>query len=300
MHAGVRTLTVVLALLTLLTGCRSAAEHRGNAAPDCPGPSRCGGVWVRCPQPDFVPQGLALGPHGTAYLSGYVWKPHKGHRRCQVVRVDRTTGRVLAHVNLPECRHGGGLTLTRHGLWIAAARRLWLLDPAAIGHGDPVRRSWRVESPITASTVTSTPRGLVLATFAADREGRAYRFGYDHLLAPGATTLVDHGTAPGLVEARSATSSPTWVQGVGFGPGGLWFASSSTFCGALTTPSGRRLAFLPGAEGLDFDAGGNLWVVSESGAAPYQRDGDRPRVPTLSRIDRDALDEDVPPDCAWD
>ena len=65
----------------------------------------------------------------------------------------------------------------------------------------------------------------------------------------------------------------------------------------LVTPGGRRIPFLPGAEGLGFDDDGRLWVVSESGSRPYQRMGGRPDVPTLSRFDLSRLVRNVEADC---
>jgi hypothetical protein len=297
MGGGVRLLIALVVAVSGLAGCR-AAEPKPPVVPtpDCSLDQTCGGVRVRYPHRNFVPQGLVLGSHGTAYLSGYLWR---FDRQCQVIRIQRRTGKVLAHATLPDCHHGGGVTLSEHGLWVAGVHRLWLLDPAAIGHGHPIRRSWNVPKPITASTLTSTPSGLVIGTFREHR-GHTYRFDYDEVMAADARWLVDHGSAPDRVEATSITRSPAWAQGVSYGPGGLWYVSSSTYCGALTRPSGKRQSTVPGAEGLDFDSRGSLWVVSESGARRFQRKGGRPPVPTLTRITSDVLDRAQAPDCAWD
>ncbi len=53
------------------------------------------------------------------------------------------------------CRHGGGIALSTHGLWLAGAGRLWLLDPALLGTGDEVLRIWVVDDSIRASTCSS-------------------------------------------------------------------------------------------------------------------------------------------------
>jgi len=255
----------------------------------------CDGVWVRAPR--FVPQGLALGPGHTAYISGYK-DARKGHRYCRVVKVDRRTGRVLARVTLRECRHGGGIVLADGRLWLAGAQRLWLLDPDRIGRGDPVVRAWRVERPLVASTI-AVGHDLALGQF-NEGTGRVSRFSFADLQAPEATTLIAGGAGVGEVAAVWSARAPGWMQGMTAGPGGLWFASSSTYCGVLTTPHGDRIGFLPGAEGLDFDASGRLWAVSESGSEPYQRHGDRPAIPTLTRVAVDHLDRDVEPGCDWD
>ncbi|CUR55140.1 conserved exported hypothetical protein [metagenome] len=293
----VRTPIVVLLLVSLLAACRGDAQPpTSQAAVGCRQEHRC--VWVRFPFRDFVPQGMALGPHDTAYLTGYQWKPRRGHRYCQVVEVDRTSGEVRAQSVLRACRHGGGAVLTGQGLWITGPSRLWLLDPAAIGDTDPLLREWSVEQPIVASTLTANRDGLIMATFSTDEPGRTYRFAFDDLLAGGATMMVAQGQGRGRVVATSVRRSPARVQGVTHHHGELYFASSSSYCGALTLPSGRRVALVPGAEGLGFDAAGDLWVVSESSAGPYRRAGDRPRTPTLTRLDPAELRSE--PACAWD
>jgi hypothetical protein len=66
----------------------------------------------------------------------------------------------------------------------------------------------------------------------------------------------------------------------------------------LATPGGRRLAFAPGAEDLQPDGRGHVWVVLESGARTYQRDG-RPLVPMLAQFDVDALLKGGSESCDW-
>jgi hypothetical protein len=52
--------------------------------------------------------------------------------------------------------------------------------------------------------------------------------------------------------------------------GGLYLARSTLACGELITPGGRRLGFVPGAEGIQFGTRlKRLYAVSESGARPY-------------------------------
>ena len=298
MFGGAARCAALLLPVLALTSCRSAGALDIQAATGCVAEQRC--VRVDFPFSDFVPQGLALGPGHTAYLSGYQWKKERGRRHCQVVKVDRRSGAVLAAGVVRGCRHGGGAVLTRHGLWVTGPSRLWLLDPAAIGHGDALLREWDVAKPITASTLTTAGGRLLIATFAQSRGGRTYGFDIAELLRGDSTTLVASKKGPGLVTASTVRDSPAWVQGVTHDPRGTWFASSSTYCGALTLPSGRRVALVPGAEGLGFDARGDLWVVSESGAGPYALAGNRPDTPTLTRITASALADADAPDCDWD
>lgn len=303
-----RSLGLVVLLAAVATGCRSGAEPdesgRGGPEPrgcvarviageDGPG---CRGVRVRFPNPQFVPQGLALGPDGTAYVSGYDYEPQPGHRECQVAHVDRGTGEVLAFGDMFEgsapgefCRHGGGIARHGHGLWLAGAGRVWLLDPALLGSGDEVLRVWQVDDTIRASTIAVDGDELVIGYFHEHRRGWALRFRVADLLAPGASTLDAAAGGDGVAPVR-ARRVPSHVQGITVRGGRAWLARSTSYCGELVTPSGRRLPFLPGAEGLAFDGDGALWTVSESGSRPYQRMGGRPDVPTLTRIEPGRLD----------
>ena len=89
-----------------------------------------------------MPQGLALDGR-TAWVSGYRWRKAYGDRPCRLLRVDLRTGKLLASTgqltgSVGErrstfCRHGGALSLDRHGLWLAEADRLWLVDPDRVG-----------------------------------------------------------------------------------------------------------------------------------------------------------------------
>lgn len=317
---GVRLLLAVVLLAAGpagLAGCRSAegqSERRSVPPRGCVadvvagerGPG-CRGVRVRFPNPQFVPQGLALGAGRTAYLSGYDYEPEPGHRECQVVQVARRTGRVLAFADMlwgevpgvgrQFCRHGGGITLTSHGLWVAGATRLWLLDPAALGSADPVRRVWVVDERIRASTIAATDDELVLGFFRERRRGAVLRFDLDAVVASGTTTLVLDEAGAGELAPAHVRHAPSHLQGLTLGPHGLWAARSTSYCGELVSPSRDRIPFVPGAEGIAFDDAGHLWVASESGSRPYQRMGGRPDVPTLARVDPQRLDRRDPAAC---
>ena len=309
-----RGLVAVLLLVAGVTACRSDAgpgEGGGRLGADCVatvlagerGPG-CRTVRVRFPQAGFVPQGLAVAGDGTAYVSGYAWD-EPGARECQVARVDLARGKVLDWVGVfhgwvpgggrQYCRHGGGVALSDHGLWVAGAQQLWLLDPAALSGGDPVLRVWAVDDAIRASTVTAGDEALVLGMFRERGRGRVLRYRYTDLLAPGADRL-GADAAVGAVAPLRSRPVPSHVQGIAVSRGRTWLTRSTSYCGELVAPSGRRIPFLPGAEGLSFE-GGRIWVASESGSRPYQRMGGRPDVPTLTRIDLRRLDRSVEADC---
>lgn len=253
----------------------------------------CDGVWVKPMPRRMVPQGLALGRESTVYLSGYLHAA-PGNRPCQVLQADRDTGRVVARVARIEgrvgagettfCRHGGGIGLNASGLWVAETRRLWLLDPAAVEAGtDPVVRAWDLAAPVRGSAMTVTPHRIGLAGFTKTLPGKLRWYDVDTVLAGGVTTLgtTTRGSMVGPVAKRS---TPSLIQGVTLGPGGVWFSRSQTRCGVLSGPQGD-LEFQPGAEGIAFSDRHHVWVVSESGSNRFRRLGDRPVIPTLTRID---------------
>ena len=327
---------LVLVLLTLLcvTACTSAASDAPPDASDraCgsvhfddvrgPVPSyvdpplarfdadlaMCEGLWLPFVDDLFVPQGLALDGR-TAWVSGYRWHPTYGDRPCRLVQVSLRTGRPLATTGRlvgavgerrpTFCRHGGALVLDRHGLWLAEADRLWLVDPARVGHRDAVLRVWRTERPVRGSAMLADRSTLSLTSFSDRGPGRTRVFALDDLLAPGATTLVPgRATSAGQVAPVRTAPAIRRVQGVTAGPGGVWSTSSVSTCGMLVLPSGRRVAFAPGAEDLELDGRGGLWAVLESGARIYQRDG-RPLVPMLARFDVRTLLDGPAESCSW-
>lgn len=262
----------------------------------------CAGLWLPRAQAGFTPQGLAVdGP--AAFVSGYDGGGGLGTRLCRVQRVDLRTGRLLGERGPVEgsvgtrppvvCRHGGGLLLDAHGLWLAETHRLWLLDPDTLD----VRRAWALLDPVRGSFSLHDDRGrLGLGGFRRSGRARLFWYDVDDVLAAG---LLDLG--PSL--ARGVQRVPPMAQGavwadLGPGPAGAWVASSHTRCGVLVGPRGERRAFLPGVEGLDLVGGRSLWALSESATRPYQLEGDRPVVPLLARFDvADGIDTWARPAC---
>ncbi len=280
-------------------------DCRDVRADDVRQASVCAGVWVGPARRTFVPQGVVV-DGATAYLSGYR-EGRVGHRFCQLVVARARSGatevfhrRLGATVQGRDvvCRHGGGLALGKEGLWLAETGRLWLLDPAALRAGnDPVLRVWRVRPPVRGSALALRQGRLALVGWAAARRHRAYWVPVAGLMADGVSAVgLDGG--PGTVTPISQRRVPSRVQGAVWGPGGLWLARSSTYCGELVSPDGTTLPFFPGAEGIDFEDG-RLWLVSESGSGVYQRKGGRPLLPTLLSVDPDRL-EAADTGCGWE
>jgi hypothetical protein len=266
-----RAVLASLVALAAAAACAPAPAERAPAAVSMGQPTRT--LDVRYPDPLFVPQGLALADDGTAFVSGYHHAP-MGERTCGLLRVDLSTGRVVEHAaDLGGCRHAGGVARSDAGLWIAGARRVWLVDAQSL----TVRRSWEVLGDIKASTVTSDGDSLVVGVFRLQGHARLFRFPYAGLLDPATTTIHPD-------DAAQVRRIPDWIQGIAPGPGGLWLTRSASRWGQLVTPQGERLETVAGAEGIAFDRQGGLWLLSESGSKPYQDLGGRPDVPTLTRF----------------
>lgn len=249
----------------------------------------CAAVWLRTGD-GFVPQGLAVSGH-TAWVSGMDADARVGHRYCSIRSVDLRTGRELAradpvtgHVGARPpvlCRHGGGLALDDHGLWLVETGRLWLLDPDTLG----VRRAWSLQPPIRGSFAALDSSGrLGVGGWRPARAGRLFWFATDDLVG-GAALDLTADLAESSRRVPRAVQGAVWARLGGHGPT-LWFAQSVTRCGVLIGPGrvGRR-GLLPGAEGMAPAGEDRVWVVSETGSRYYQRQGGRPVVPSLVQLD---------------
>lgn len=288
------------------------------------GTAACAAYWLPGADRRLVPQGLALDhatdvgtddgtSPGTVWVSGYRFDFTAGARRCVLTEVSRRTGRRVTGMTrivgavgsrTPKyCRHGGGLELTDDGLWISETTRLWLLDPGLVGTGrDPVLRVWGITAPLRGSTLVEAPGRVGLGQFVAGGPGGdVIWFDVDRLLRPGVLDLVGSASAAGSDPGRLAPDGRTRglprLQGGTLGPRGLLLTQSTTHCGVLRLPRGRRVGIAPGTEDVELDGRGGLWAVSEAGAKPYQERGGRPLVPMLVRYDADRLFEGPAPGC---
>lgn len=267
----------------------------------------CAAYWLPGADQRFVPQGLAV-DRTSVWVGGYQWSRRHDLRLCGVVRVDRRTGRTLARQRLVTgavgsrdprvCRHGGGLALTTHGLWLLETRRLWLLDPGLVGTGaDPVLRGWLLLEPLRGSVLVEADGTLGVGGFSRSGRSSVHWFDLEELLAPGVLDLAVEARAAGQLAADRVTSAPSLLQGGDVGPRGTWLTRSSTRCGVLVAPRGRRVAAPPGIEDVELD-GRDLWAVSESGARTYQQRGGRPMLPMVLRMDARAVLAGARPSCS--
>jgi hypothetical protein len=275
----------------------------------------CRALWLPGADQWFVPQGVALQGR-TAWVSGYRWRPGYGKRYCRVMRVGLRDGRLLADErrlewerpdgSVARCRHGGGLALTEHGLWVATAQRLWLLDPARVGRQHPVVRVWHVAEPVSGGLLVTGDDGrLGLGDFRKHGSGPLHWYATDDLVVPGVRTVGGRAREevdPTVASALRVSRVPIYAQGGAVEPRGErrapYLVSSLSTCGILHAPSGREVGLAPGAEGIALDRDGGLWAVLESGTRPYQQQG-RPLVPMLVRLDVQRLLAGENADCSW-
>jgi len=319
---------VLVLALVLLAACTGASDRQAEPADDRPGcgpvayaevrghaPSYgpkelarfgndhalCAAVWLPGADLWLVPQGMAVAD-GTAYVAGFDGTKTGGHRLCTLESVDLHTGRLIARRSPvvgqvgprdpTQCRHGGGVLVDGHGLWLAETQRLWLLDPSTL----EVRRGWALDEPVRGSFAVWGEHGeLGLGRFRADQPARLWWLDVDALLGS-STYELGSADAVRIVPVPAATQGAVWGELGGVGPG-LWFATSTASCGALVGPDGETRAFVPGAESMGLTGTDDLWVVSESGSRLYQRKG-RPMTAALSRFDTSDLASWRAPDCA--
>lgn len=239
----------------------------------------CAGWWLPRPRKRYVPQGIAVAGR-TAWISGFRYTPRYGERACRLLHLGLRHGKALDRRGLvghvggrpsTYCRHGGGMAQTSDSwLWVVQKSKLWVFNRHARGRNIRATRVWRLEGPVRGSSVVFTRHRVGLVPFQVSGAPHIYWFKLRALRRPHVLDLgARHRKGVDLV-AAARTRIPTYVQGAAIGPhGSLYLSRSSLACGELVTPRGR-IAFVPGAEGIQFNAAGDrLFAVSESGAVPY-------------------------------
>jgi hypothetical protein len=269
----------------------------------------CGGAWLPTPRRYFVPQGLAI-TGSTAWISGFRFRKGYGERPCQLRRINLLTGEQLAYHGAiygqvgqrprTYCRHGGGILQRGRYLWIVEKNKLWQVDPSSSGNVLNAKRVWRIKAPVRGSAIVATRKRIGLVPFVTSGRPSIYWFTFKQLQKQGVLDLADHAKGSARVGAVARTRVPTHVQGATLDPaGGLYLARSTLACGELITPGGRRLGFVPGAEGIQFGrTSRRLYVVSESGARPYAISR-KPLTAGINRFEWPGLGHGRRPDCSF-
>jgi hypothetical protein len=255
----------------------------------------CHGIWLPDPRRYLVPQGIAISGN-TAWLSGFRHRKGFGKRPCQLVRVDLVTGRRLQFHSAifgrvgdrprTYCRHGGGILQRGKWLWIVEKNKLWIVNPARPGSVLNARRAWRIHAPVRGSAIVATKTRIGLVPFQIGGVARIYWYDIQSLIRPGVLDLAVRRSGRSQIGAVASTRIPRFTQGATLDSRGrLYLTRSNLSCGELVTPFGRRKAFIPGAEGIQFAARDQrLWAVSESGSWPYSLLG-KPLTPAVASFE---------------
>jgi len=255
----------------------------------------CRGIWLPRPRRHLVPQGLAVSGR-TAWISGFRHRKGFGQRPCQLVGVNLFTGKPIAFHSAiygqvgkrprTYCRHGGGILQRGKWLWMVESSKLWLVDVSQPSSVLEASRAWRIEAPVRGSSIVAYGDRLGLVPFQTKGPARIFWFSFKQLRKRGVLDLAVRREGTHQVGAVSSTPVPRLVQGATLDSSGrLYLSRSNLSCGELVTPWGGRIAFIPGAEGIQFSADGSrLWVVSESGAQPYASPG-KPLTPAVSSFE---------------
>jgi hypothetical protein len=269
----------------------------------------CRGIWLPNPRRYFVPQGLAVLGR-TAWVSGFRYRKGYGQRPCQLLRVSLVNGRRVAfHTAIfgrvgprprTYCRHGGGILRRGAHLWIVEKNKLWKVDPNQTRRVLEATRVWRIRAPARGSAIVATRNRIGLVPFRTSGRAHIYWFSFKQLRRKGVLDLAPRSRGRAQVGAIARTRVPTLVQGATLDPRGrLYLARSSLACGELVTPGGRRLGFVPGAEGIQFSPQHRrLYAVSESGAWPYSHSR-KPFTPAVSAFEWPGLVHGRAPDCGF-
>ena len=253
-------------------------------------------IWMPGLDDGYNPQGLAIAGDSILVAAYRSESPQVHRGPCRVFRVDRTTGRATAQLDVPPpCGHAGGLaTAAAPGrLYVADTHTLFAvaLDSALGGAG---RFAIHPLGPgLAGSLAVSGADAIWLGTYREDEPGRLYRF------AAAALDAMPDGAALNASDATVQIAIPSYAQGAAIDPDGhLWVARSTLRWGELDrldAASGRlerEFQAPPGLEGIAFEAAGSLWAVSEAGARHYY-EGWRgfvlPFYPLIVAIDRERL-----------
>lgn len=207
--------------------------------------------WMPGLDEGYTPQGLVYAD-GNVHVVGY---------RAEGCRLFSLTpaGQARAVLDIPSCRHGGGLAaIGRNRFVVIDSRALFLVS------GGKLERKVALAKPLVGSFGDFDGQSLWIGSYVKDGEGTLWRFPLSRLKQ---STLSEADA-----EARITISAK--AQGMVFHGGALWLAFSGQKMGRLAridSQTGREIASYAMPAGLeDLGSDGRLiWAVSEAGAQKY-------------------------------
>ena len=194
------------------------------------------------------------------------------------MRMDLTTGALIAGKDIPKGGHAGGIEVDDSGgVWVASSNKLlyWPSVADIFSHAHRrVRISTRIaDDPFKASFVTSGVTGRVW--IGSHQTTELLEFSTSLLAAAvGTTRSITRADALSVIDI---VSEP---EGAVFGSD-LIVSSSKSVCGVLSD-AGSRVGFGPGAQQIELQGDGSLWSIFQAGTARYPH---APYFPVVARFD---------------
>jgi hypothetical protein len=239
----------------------------------------CDALWIPLLDSGTIPQGLALLGDGTGLISGHV---NSSRSTARIMRMDLTTGALIAGRDIPKGGHAGGIEVDDSGgVWVASTNKLLYWQSVADIFSDAPRKvrisTNTVDEPFKASFITSGVMGRVW--IGSHQTAELLEFSTSLLAsAVGTTRSITRADALSVIDI---VSEP---EGAVFGSD-LIVSSSKSVCGVLSDAS-SRVGFGPGAQQIELEGDGSLWSIFQAGTARYP---DAPYFPVVARFDPSLL-----------
>jgi hypothetical protein len=222
---------------------------------------------------DWVPQGLGYDPATDQLLTTYYSSPDGDPDRDAGILLsiqDRGTGNEVLTALLAGPDHGGGVAIDGDHVWVTSSDGyVYLYSMADIKAADGATVQPQTRFPVPASAYLTVHDGrLYVGSFDEDDPGSVYSV---PLGADG------EPSGPPVFEA----TAPPRSQGLAVTDDGLVFSTSwgrenpSELISISSSGEVRHLTAPNMSEGIVI-VNGQLYTVYESGATPYQYDGNHP------------------------
>ena len=229
-------------------------------------------IWAPGLDAGYNAQGLTV-VDGAVYLAAYrsdARSVTRGPAGCSAST--RRPGAETGHFDVPTpCGHAGGLAIAGDGrLYLADTHVLFAIDLSGAFAGTPHHRQWPLGPGLLGSLAASDCGAIWIGSYETKEPGRLFRFD---------TAVLDRTEDGSMLMPEQASASmviPMNAQGAAFDRAGkLWIARSGLKWGELVRldPKSGQIeqgySFVPGIEGIAFDATGRMWAASEAGVRHY-------------------------------
>jgi hypothetical protein len=211
-------------------------------------------IWAPGLDDGYTPQGLAV-VGDQVHVAAY------GPSGCRLFGLSRHSGALRSMLDVPGCRHGGGLAALGAGRFVLAdTRALFVIDAGAVTARIALAGSLR------GSYADFDGTDLWIGSYERDKPGTLWRLPLDRLAR----------TSLGDADPVATLAVPPRAQGMAFHKGSLWLSFSGSRFGRLaridpaTGAENASYAMPAGIEDIGFDDDGVLWAVSEAGARRYR------------------------------